>query len=822
MIKHPLIHLPYVSSGLYVPILLLFIAVLLPGCTATRYLPPGETFYNGAEIDFTMPQGPVRRRATIETEMQEYIVPKPNDKFLGMRPWVWLYYVAGTPKKEKGIRSFLKKKIGQPPVLLKDATPDRTAKLLAGYLNNEGYFESKVVPEVKKGKTQSTVIYHTELHQPYRLRTITYPKGRDSTYAAVLRTLREKSILRPNIRYDLERLQAEQERIEEEVENVGFFYFDDRYLIFEADSTVGEKKVDLTLRLEKDIPPRARKIYRLDKINVFPNYVLSTDTLPGKGFDTTMVNNYRYIDNKHAFRPRIITDVINLKKGELYSREARELSLSHLMGLGTFKFVNIKFTESPRTDSAMLDAQILMTPLKKKSLRAEIQATSKSNNFVGPGVAFTFTNRNFLRGAELFQLKLTSAYEVQISKQVSQPVNSLELGLESSLTIPRFISPIKIDYKSSRYLPKTVIKAAVNVQNRVLYYRLTSFNVAYGYNWRESASKSHELYPVDIAFVQTKKTENFKNNILKGNTVLSNSFVDQFIVGTRYSYTLNTQLSQEVAQKYERRKFREHNFYFNGNIDVAGNLLNTIQRTSGIKPGLEQEDGRKVRTLFNSPYSQYVRGDVDFRYYWQWARHSKIATRAVAGVGYAYGNSTIMPYIKQFAIGGSNSIRAFPARSLGPGSYLLDLDKAFFIDQRGDIKLEANAEYRFDIIKSFKGALFVDAGNIWLMRPDPESEPDTTRRIGGEFRRKSFINEIAVGTGLGFRMDFSFFVLRFDIAFPLRKAIQLPEEKTKGAPPVSDERARQRWEWVINDIDFTRPGWRSDNLIFNIAIGYPF
>jgi outer membrane protein insertion porin family len=766
-----------------------------------------------------MPQGPVRRRGMLETEMQEYIVPKPNDKILGARPWVWLYYVAGTPKKEKGIRNFLKKKIGQAPVLLKDATPDRTAKLLASYLNNEGYFESKVVPEVKKGKTQSTVIYHTELHRAYRLRTIVYPKGRDSTYAAVLRTLREKSILRPNIRYDLERLQAEQERIEEEVENVGFFYFDDRYLIFEADSTVGEKKVDLTLRLEKDIPQRARKIYRLDKINVFPNYVLSTDTLPGKGFDTTMVNNYHYIDNKHAFRPRIITDVINLKKGELYSREAREFSLSHLMGLGTFKFVNIKFSESPRTDSAMLDAQILMTPLKKKSLRAEIQATSKSNNFVGPGVAFTFTNRNFLRGAELFQLKLTSAYEVQISKQVSEPVNSLELGLESTLTIPRFISPIKIDYKSSRYLPKTQIKAAFNIQNRVRYYRLSSINLGYGYNWRESASKSHELFPVDIAYVQTHKTEEFET-LLKTNTVLASSFVNQFIVGTRYSYTLNTQLSQEVAQKYERRRFREHNFYFNGNMDVAGNLLNTVQRAAKIDPGLEQ-DGRKVHTLFNYPYSQYVRGDIDFRYYWQWARHSKLATRAVAGVGYAYGNSRTMPYIKQFAIGGSNSIRAFPARSIGPGSYMLDLDKAFFIDQRGDIKLEANAEYRFDIIKSFKGAVFVDAGNIWLMRPDPKD--DTTRRVGGEFQRKSFINEIAVGTGLGFRMDFSFFVLRLDIAFPLRKAIQLPEEKGEDAVRIDDEdRARQRWKWVINDIDFTRPGWRSDNLIFNIAIGYPF
>jgi outer membrane protein assembly factor BamA len=600
-------------------------------------------------------------------------------------------------------------------------------------------------------------------------------------------------LLKPKQRYDLERMQAEHERIEAQIENFGLYYFDDRYLIFEADSTVGEKQVDLDLRLEPGIPQRAKRIFRLNEVNVYPNYVLSTDTLAKS--TTKVVNGFNYIDNAQKFRPSVITRVINLHKGDIYSREAQDLTLSHLMDLGTFKFVNIKFRDVT-TDSSRLDANIYLTPLKKKSIRAEAQAVSKSNNFVGPGLSLTFTNRNFLKGAELFQLKLNTSYEIQISKRVSGPLNSFELGLESSLTVPRFISPIRIDYSSRKYLPKTQIKLAFNLQNRVDYFRLNSFNLAYGYNWRETASKTHELFPIDINYVRTDKKSPDFETLLAGNTVLANSFEDQFIVGSRYTYTLNTQLNENPLQKFEEKKIRVHSFYFSATADVAGNLLHAIQEKA-------HRSTEGPFRLLGSPYSQYIRGDVDFRYYWQMDEQNKLATRLVLGTGYAYGNSETLPYIKQFSIGGSNSIRAFPARSVGPGTYDVRSEEnegsaVLFIDQRGDIKLEGNVEYRFDIIKSFKGAVFVDAGNIWLLKEDPD-------RPGGKFRRSTFLDELAVGTGLGFRFDFSFFVLRVDIAFPLRKPFLPPNER-----------------WVIDQIDFGSPSWRSDNLIFNIAIGYPF
>ncbi|HEX6223092.1 MAG TPA: BamA/TamA family outer membrane protein [Chryseolinea sp.] len=778
---------------------LLIVALLLNGCTGAKFLKGNETFYTGAEIKFDTQGKRVGRKKILKEELQEYIQPKPNKKFLGMRPGVWFYYIAGTPKKEKGgLRNFIKKKLGKPPVLFSDATPDKTAKNLNGQLNNEGYFQSKVSFETKTKRKETKVIYNVILPRPFRLDTIRYPRPRDSVYASIITSLKETSLLKEKQRFDLERMQAEQARIEKELENRGFYYFDDRYLIFEADSTVGKRKVHLALKLEKGIPRKARRIYRINDVNIYSSHTLALDSTQKSSF-TKVVNGYNIIDTANNFRPEVLTRLINLKKGDIYRRSDQELTLSHLMGLGTFKFVNIKFSEADQ-DSFLLDADIHLTPLKKKSLRTEVQMTSKSNNFVGPGVSFTFTNRNFLRGGEMFQLRLNASYEVQISSQTEgEPLNAIEVGLESSLTVPRFITPFNINYSNSRYVPKTIFRAGINVQNRVGYYRLNSFSVGYGYNWMETASKAHELYPLDISYVKTDKTSKAFEEELAKNPVLANSFQDQFIVGTRYSYTVNTQLTETTLQKFEDRKYRTHNFYFNGTADVAGNFLYLLQDIFG-KTGQGQPE------LLNSPYSPYVMGSIDVRHYLTFDPRNKLASRIIIGAGYPWKAQTTLPYVKQFSIGGSNSIRAFPARSIGPGTYYVreeNPDSVQFIDQRADLKLEGSIEYRFDITqKIFKGAVFLDGGNIWLLR---QVSPDSAGyRDGGSFQLKTFMNQLAVGTGLGLRLDFSFFVLRLDTAFPLRKPWLVEDP------------------WVIDDIDFGSSTWRKENLIFNIAIGYPF
>lgn len=781
-------------------IVVAFFLCTIYGCTATKFLKEGESFYGGHEIHFDTQGKRVGRKKILQTELEEYIQPKPNKKFLGMRPSVWFYYIAGTPKKEKGLKSFIKNKLGQPPVFFSEAKPDRIARTLNSQLKNEGYFQSEVSFTTKEKKHETIVNYNIILPRPYRLDTIRYPTPRDSVYAPILRKVRETSLLKERQRFDLERLQAEQARIEKELENEGFYYFDDRYLIFEADSTTGKRKVNVLLRLEPGIPAKAKRIYKINDVNIYSSYNLSIDSAVRSSYSQE-VDGYNYVDSTGNFRPSVITRVINLKKGNIFRREDQEFTLHHLMGLGVFKFVNIKFSEV-HPDSALLNTNIFLTALKKKSIRAEIQAVSKSNNFVGPGISVTFTNRNFLGGAELFQLKVNSAYEVQVGGQTEgKALNAFELGLESSLTVPRFIAPIRIDYSSRKFIPKTVFKAGVNLQNRVGYFRMNSFNIGAGYNWMETEAKTHELYPIDISYVQTDKRSPDFETQLRANPVLANSFENQFIIGTRYSYTLNTQLKDDPLEKFEKRKFRPHNFYFNGNVDVAGNLFYAIQRQFNKSSELPL-------TIFNQPYAQYVKGDIDFRYYWQFDVHNKLATRLIIGAGYAYKNAEVMPYIKQFSIGGSNSIRAFPARSLGPGTYNVREDESVntqFIDQRGDIKLEGNVEYRFDIVKFLKGAVFVDAGNIWLLQrsDDPDGAPEEVRK-GGRFHTDTFLKELAVGTGVGLRFDFNFFVLRFDTAFPLRIPSRLDDP------------------WVVDNIDLGSSTWRKSNLIFNIAIGYPF
>lgn len=776
------------------------ILVLLSGCTAMKLVPADKVLYTEADIKLK-PEGRVRAKKKIKELLDQNILPKPNTKILGMRPGLWFFYKAGNPEK-KGLKSFMKNKLGQAPVYMSDIDNEHIAQVLKAHLINNGYFQSEVTSEVEVKGKKGKVTYTARVHRPYIIRDISFP--RMDTLFTNIDSVKADSYLKTKQRYDLNRLKAEQERIEEALENLGFFYFDDRHLIFEADSTVGERQIDLMLTLEPGVSGKAKRIYQIGEINIFPDYTLSDDTLSVIA-DTIKIDGLNYIDRRNNYRPETITKVINFRPGKIYRSLDREYTLRHLMSLGSFKFVDIRFDQSEK-DSFLLNTSIYLTPHLKKSIRGEVQLVSKSNNFVGPGISVRFTNRNFLGGSEQFRITANTSYEVQVSRNIPNPLNAFEFGLESGLSVPRLISPLKVNYPSRRYLPTTEVSLGFRLQQRIGFFRLNSFNLSAGYTWRENTLKTHELYPVDISYVQLGKPSDEFQTLLERNSFLRNSFQNQFIIGSRYSYTLNTQLNEQRQSEYRETEFQRSHFYFNGNLDIAGNLMNLVQKTLSNN---QEADRTKI---FGTAYSQFVRGEVDVRYYYNLDKHNMMATRIIVGTGYAYKNSTTMPYIKQFSIGGSNSIRAFPARTIGPGTFNIkdEFSKEqnpgndspatarMFIDQRADIKLEGSAEFRFDIVGFLKGAAFVDAGNIWLIREDAD-------RPGGTFRKERFLTELAVGTGAGLRMDFNFFVLRFDLAFPLRKPY-LPENE----------------RWVFDQIDFANPSWRSDNLILNIAIGYPF
>ena len=765
--------------------------MVLCSCSATKFLKENESLYTGAEVKLD-PQGKVGGKKEVAEALEELLQPKPNFKILGARPRLWIYYKVGEPEKDKGLKHWLRNKVGEPPLLFSDVRPDRIKNTLQNELFNMGFFDAEVSYEIEKKEKTTSVDYTATFSAPYKIKEIVFPTD-SSDLSAKIRVLEEETLLQTGKRFDLDELQEERQRIENALKDQGFYYFNNDHLIFETDSTVGDKEVNLYLKVKENIPPQALNIYKINKIDIYPDYSLAM-AANRKLHPPVVEDSMNYFADNSMFKPQVITNSILLRKGEIYSRELHNKSLHRLIGLGTFKYVSMRFNDD--SVNQRLNTRVYLTPLKKKSLRFQVELVSKSNNFLGPGVDITYTNRNLFRGAELLEVSLTSSFETQVSGQQNTPLNSFEIGLQGSLEIPRFITPFNLRSRY-RYVPQTRIGAGVSVLNRVEYFRMRSFNFNYGFLWKEATTVRHELIPVDINFVKLTEQGPLFAPLLESNPFLARTYQDQFIIGGKYSFTYNSKLKEENQEK-------DNNFYLHANVDVAGNLLHLLQ--SGVQE-VESTDEQPY-TIFGSPYAQYGKFHVDFRHFYRIDKKNQLAYRIIAGIGLPYGNSSFLPYIKQFSAGGSNSIRAFRARSVGPGTYYNDSinNSDVYIDQTGDIKLEGSLEYRFDIAGPLKGAVFTDAGNVWLANED-------STRVGSKFNSKDFLDELAVGTGVGIRLDTDFFVLRLDVAFPIRKLVPLDAGASEG---------EASFEWVFDDIDLGSKSWRRENLVWNIAIGYPF
>lgn len=753
-------------------------------CNNEKYLVPGQYLYNGAELKINS-KGKVENKSKLNRELQNLIYPEPNSKFLGARTKLWFYNITEEPEKSKGFKYWKKYKLGEPPVLMKHTDPERVRKLMKNHLINSGYFnaeaEYKVIPKEK----EASILYSVSIDTAYKINEIHFPEAGDYLSNSIANT-KEATLLKAGENYSLSTLEQERQRISKALKSEGFYFFEAQFLKFKVDSTIGNRSVNIYLEVKGNINEKFLQTYRIGKIYVYPNYSLDQDSILSST-DTLYSNGcYYLLQDSGKFRPEIITDAVFLQSGKLYNQKAHQYTLQRLIGLGAFQFVNIEYVPDADT-SGILTSHIYLTPFIKKSLRLELSVTTKSNGFTGPGFNTSFRNRNALRGSELFIVNVTTGYETQISGNQSG-LNSFELGLSTELVVPRFITPFEIRHVSSRYIPKTSFKLGFRILKRVKYFLTNSYDASFGYKWRETATKLHELYPVSFNFVNLANAEPIFDSLLTANPLLRRSFEEQFILGTVYTYTFNSKLKES----------RKNDFFFQGTADVAGNLIGLLgNKKQNPEQGFETDTNFSFAGV---PFSQYLKFETIFKHYFNISDRSQIASRFSAGVGIPTGNSHTLPYIKQFFAGGSNSIRAFHTRSLGPGTYRPKDEglRSIYLDQAGDIKLELNTEYRFTIFEMIKGAIFLDIGNIWLANEDPN-------RPGGKFEAKNFMNELAVGSGFGLRIDPGFFVLRFDFGFPLRKPY-LPEGK----------------RWVSSQMDFASSEWRKENVILNIAIGYPF
>ncbi|WP_339655643.1 BamA/TamA family outer membrane protein [Flavobacterium frigidarium] len=754
----------------------LFTAVLIAGCSGTRNLPEGDLLYTGGSVDVVSESTPKKERKALEAALEPLLRPKPNASFLGMRPKLFFYNLAGEPTKDKGFRYWLRNKVGEPPVLYSEVDLEYNKKVLQNYAENNGYFNTTSVADSTRNGKKATAEYTLDPKRLYTIRDVKFPAD-SSLLGTAVSKVRRGSVLKKEAGYSLDNIKLERGRIDTRLKEKGFYYFNEDYLLVQVDSTVADHKVDLIVKIKNETPDLAKNQYKINKIVVYPNFKLSKDSAAVVDEEKLEYNDFTIIDKENLFKPRIFDRTLYFAKDDLYNRTDHNLSLNRLVNLGTFKFVKNQFKVSD-TIGNYLNAYYYLTPLPKKSIRAELLAKTNSANYTGTELNLNWSNRNLWKGAEQLTVSAFGGVEVQVSGQ-NNGFNVYRFGTEANLIWPRIISPFKFE-SSSGFVPKTKATLGYEFQNRTKLYSLQTLKGSFGYLWKENERKEHLFNLTEITYASPRNVTPLYQAQIDSTASLGRVIEKQLIFGPTYSYTYTNTM--------EKRK--KNTFYYKGSIDLSGNI-------TGLLSGANIKKGDTIK-VFDVPFSQFIKIENEFRHYLKLGPDSQLASRVIVGAGFAYGNSDEMPFIKQFFNGGTNSIRAFRARSLGPGTYDGSTNNNTFLpDQSGDVKFEFSTEYRAKIYGLVKGGVFLDAGNIWLLKEDPE-------KPGAKFS-KDFMNELAVGVGAGLRFDFSFLVLRTDLAFPIRKPYLADGER-----------------WVLDKISLGNSGWRSDNLVFNLAIGYPF
>lgn len=744
-------------------------------CSNTKYLPAGESLYTGATVKVDGPTVNRKQRKVLRSDLEALTRPRPNRKMLGMRIRLLAYNLAGNPKKETSLRGKMKYKFGEAPVLLSSVSLEKNAEILANTLDNRGYFRSTVTTDTVVKRRKATAIYKVNAAPQYTINAVAYEMDSSSFIGSSILSTAPKTLLKPGRPFNLEMIKDERSRIDAALKENGFYFFSPDFLLIDADSTVGNHKVNMYVTLKPATPKNAKELFTIKDIYLYTNYRLNVAGDDTSKKNATFYSGFYVYDKQKRYKPKLFLQSMQFDQGDVYRRESHNLSLNRLVTMGVFKFVKNRF-EVAEGPFSQLNAFYYLTPYPKKSLRMEVTGTTKSNNLAGGQVTLAWRNRNTFRAGELFTVSASGGAEVQYSA-AQKGYNVYRMGLEASMSFPRFLIPFWQINKKGGFVPKTTVTLAYDLLNKQKLYTMNSFRASYGYSWKESLEKEHTFNPIAVNYVQplyvspeyaagADTSENLRKVIEK-----------QFILGSNYNYTFNGLAEGKNVNA----------IYFSGTVDIAGNVAGLI------KGGGNPNNPGKI---FNKEFSQYFKGEADFRVYRRLGDNSSWANRIIVGLGYPYGNSRELPYVKQFFIGGNNSIRAFRTRALGPGSYK-DPDTNYLADQSGDIKLELNTEVRTKIYSIFHAAAFVDAGNIWLYRDNPN-------KPGAAFS-KNWVKELAVGAGIGLRVDVSILILRLDVAFPLRKP-HLPEGE----------------RWVFDKIEFGNGAWRRENLIYNIAIGYPF
>ncbi|RZJ60228.1 MAG: hypothetical protein EOO45_24695, partial [Flavobacterium sp.] len=529
------------------------------GCSNTKYLPEGDMLYVGGEVKVEDTIKTKKQRKALAKEMEPLLRPKPNSAFLGLRFKLYIYNLAGEPKKDKGIKYWLRNKVGEPPVLFSQVDMDYNADILQNYTENKGYFKTRTATDSTSKNRRAKAIYTVRPGKQFTIREVKFPRDSTSTSLdSAIASVKRRTLLKSGEPYDLAVIKAERERIDQRLKNRGYYYFNPDNLIIQVDSTVGKSQVDLIVKVKEDTPDRARNVYKINDIIIYPNYSIN-DTLKYTAETAQRYKDFTIIDPANTFRPIIYDRTLFFNKGDIYNRRAHNLSLNRLVNLGTFKFVKNEFRPSDSLANT-LDAYYYLTPLPRKSIRFEVLGKTNSANYNGSEVNVNWSNRNAFRAAELLNLSVFGGFEVQVAGQ-NQGFNVYRVGTEASIIWPRFISPIKIA-DSSAFVPRTRALVSYEYQNRARLYSLNSFRGSFGYLWKDNIRTEHQLLLTDINYVSSANVTDLYREQINTSPSLERVIEKQLIFGPTYSYTYTNTMN----------KRRKHTFYYKGAIDAAGTI----------------------------------------------------------------------------------------------------------------------------------------------------------------------------------------------------------------------------------------------------------
>lgn len=757
----------------------LLAALLAASCSSTKYVPDGQYLLD--EVSVRSDNKDIRT-----SDLQMYIRQQPNTKWFNLfKTQLHIYSLSGRDST-KWINRALKR-VGDAPVIYSADETERSRQELEKAVRNLGYISASVDTVTKVDKKKLSLAYDITSGRPYIVSSLAYDVP-DTLLWRFVRADSASTLLSVGMYMDINRLDQERDRITANLQRNGFYRFNKEYITYTADTVRNTRAVDLCLHIDtRDDDGNstlANKQFYINKVRFITDFdMLSSTSSDLASYDSILYRGFPvYYRGKLFIRPRVIMSNQRLIPGQLYDSQDVQTTYENFNRLGVMRYTNVRFEEEQRGDSTLLNAYVLLTKNRMQSISFEVEGTNSAGD-LGAGASVSYSHRNLFRGSETFTFRLRGSYEA-VSGLHGQYRNEsyTELGAEASIDFPRFVFPFTTHDFRQRIRANTTFNLQYSYQLRPEFTRIIA-SAGWGYKWVQRHSNTrHQIDLLDLNYLYMPWIDpGFRERYLnrENNYILRYNYEDRLIIRSGYTYVYNS------AGNATGTSIKQNSYTIRFNVEAAGNLMYALASATRMHKNSEGE-----YSVLNIPFAQYVKGDFDYARNIVIDPKNSIAYHVGGGIAYPYGNATMIPFEKRYFSGGANSVRGWSVRDLGPGSFPGDGN---FMNQTGDIKLDASVEYRTDLFWKLRGAAFVDAGNIWTLR-NYESQP------GGQFRFNRFYKQIAVAYGIGFRLDLDFFILRIDGGM---KAIN----------PVY-ESGRHRYPII-------HPKFSRD-FAFHFAVGYPF